>query len=198
MARSRMRIRALDVAVTLVAACLCVTPFIPGSQAGSLYETGLSVDQEVKQTALISKPLSGRFDLKRSGRTSGEVNWDVYSSAGDGFKLVVSADGTPAMRDSVAGSYISDYSSALNTWSVLSGERRFGFSASGAKALGVYEQGKKFRGFAGGAAIEISRRREGPVAVTRTTLVLRSEFDSPLPSSARPRASITGTAMLNM
>lgn len=188
----------LDIAVTLVAMCLCASPFIPRSHAGNLSETGVKVDQKVKQTALITKPLSGRFDYSRSGVSTGQVSWDVYSSAGEGFKLVVSTDGTPAMRDSAAGSVINDFSTSLSGWSVGGGDRRFGFSSTGDAAISSYESGTRYRGFQGAQGLEIARRRKGPIAVTRTTLKLRGEFTNPLPSNARPKVLVIGTAMLNL
>lgn len=203
MAIRRTRRRALDVFVVLVAACLIAWPLLPSSTAATvgsaLREDGVTVDEKVKQSALISQPLNGEFSLSRTGKTVGHVDWDVYTSANEGFKLSVSTDGTPAMRDSAAGSVVGDYRDDPAAWSVGAGDRRFGFSSEGDQALpSIYGQGTKWRGFSGRKPIEVARRRTGPVAVTRTKVWLASEMRSPLPSTARPKTWIIATAMMNI
>jgi hypothetical protein len=203
MKRIRTRRRTIDTLVVLASLCLMAWPFLTPTQAavvgGLIQETQVGVDQSVKQSALISQPLNGDFDMKWSGKSVGKVDWDVYTSANEGFKLSVSSDGTPAMRDKNGSSTVNDYQTKPSSWSVGSGDRRFGFSSEGPQALeNIYDQGKKWRGFTGKVPIEVARRRTGPVSVTRTTVWFAAEMRAPLPSSARPRSWVVATAMMNI
>ena len=158
----------------------------------------MTVDQTVNQAAVISMPLDGTFDINKNGLEIGSVDWEVYTSADEGFKLTVSSDGTPAMRDSAGGNSISDYRSDLASWSVAANDRRFGFSAKGDNALSGYGEGTKWRGFKGRRALEVARRRKGPISMTRTTVRLASEMRRALPASSKPHTSLTATAMKNI
>lgn len=198
MPRPWPRRRFLDLAVTIVAVGLCAAPFVPIGSA-SFVETPVTVDQRVKQMSLISMPQDGSFTPKRAGRAHGSVGWDVYTSDTRGFKLVVSAPRSPAMRETSSGTSIADFGDPRG-WAVGRKGRAFGFSALGTQALSGYSSGKIWRGFKGERAIEIARRRQGATPTTRTTLKLTSEMgdDAGFPSSARLSASVTATVLVNV
>lgn len=193
----QLRRRVPDALVTIVAVALCAAPFVATTQA-SLVDVPIVVDQKVRESAVVSKPLQGNFDSDRSGKSVGKLDWEVYTSAGEGFKLTVATDKEPAFRDSGSTAKVDDYSSTPVPWSVGAGERKFGFSAEGDRALGVYDQGTKWRGFNGTRGIEVARRRTGPARMTRTTIWLTSEMRNPLPSDANPEAFVTATASVNL
>lgn len=199
----RLRSRMFDVVVAAVCFGCIAAPFVASAFAEKrpLVETSANVDQKVLQSAMISNPLNGSFRVDGSGRADGQVDWDVYTSADEGFKLSVATDRTPAMRDGNSGVDVDDYAAGKETpisWDVGSGEREFGFSAMGAYATSGYSSGSKWRGFTGEQGVEIARRTEGPVALSRTTLRLRAEFGDALPSGARPTVNITGTAVIHL
>lgn len=201
MARRRLRARSLDAVILTVAIACLSTPFMAGSTAAPhdpLLETGMTIDQRVRQSGLISYPLNAAFDVGRSGKSTGKIDWDVYSSSAQGFKLSISADGTPAMRDDAAGASIADYGASPSAWSVGAGDRRFGFSATGTEVLNGYDGGTKWRGFVGRRSIEVARRTGGAAAATRTTVKLAAEMNSALPAKAKPKAWIVATAMTNL
>lgn len=193
----KLRKRVPDTMVALIALALIVTPFVAVSEA-SLVDVPITVDQKVHETAMVSKPLQGNFDVSNTGKSVGKLNWDVYTSAGEGFKLTVATDAVPALRDTVTGAKVTDYASSLSDWNVGSSDRRFGLSAEGERVLAAYGQGSKWRGFEGTRGIEVARRRTGPARMTRTTLWLASEMRSPLPAIAAPNAYITATASVNL
>lgn len=186
-----------DVVVVLVAAALCCAPFVSNVSAGSLTDIPLTVDQSVKEITMISKP-DGSFNVDNSGRSTGKIAWDVYTSFGQGFQLSVRTDAIPALRDANGKATISDYTSTLSPWSVSNGDRKFGFTVKGKQALSIYDSGSMFRGFEGTKPIQISRRRGGPIGNTETDLMITSEFDEPLPSGSSPRLYIAGTVTVNL
>lgn len=189
--------RALDLVVVLCALALMSVPFWPSSNAATS-SVPVTVDQEVRNTAMISRPVNGSFKADLDGKSNGKIDWVVYSSADEGFKLVVSSDRRPAMRDTKSSTSIADYGSSPKAWSVGSSDRRFGFSAQGDQALDAYGGGSKWRGFTGTRSIEIARRRKGPVALTTTSVMLASEMRRPLPSNAKPHATVVATVMQNL
>ncbi|MBC7644775.1 MAG: hypothetical protein H7123_06590 [Thermoleophilia bacterium] len=198
--RGRARLRRADVAVLLVAIMLCALPFMPSVHAAgnSLVQSQINVDQKVRPAAMISQPQDAAFHAGRSGKSSGAIGWDIWTSSADGYKLVVSSDQTPAMQDRQADSSIGDMLADPAAWSVGSNERRFGFSARGVQALNRYGNGSQWRGFRGTRGIEISRHTGSSVALTRTWLRVASEFNSALPAGARPVAHVTATAVPNL
>ncbi len=198
-----MRIRLLDIVIATVCVACVGAPFIAYGAAASknsrpsLAETSGSVDQRVLQTGMISHPLNGTFEKGTSGQVEGSIQWDVYTTAGTGVKLLVAADRSPAMREPKSGTDIPDYGSTVTPWSVGKGERRFGFSIIGALGMSKYADGKKWRGFDGLKPVEVGRRRAS-VPVTRSTIRLRADLGSGLPSDATPTATIQAIAVTNL
>ena len=199
MSSLRMRNRLLDLAVaTVCVACVCA-PMLPivNAASPSVVESGGSVNQKVLQGGIISNPLNGSFESGRSGVLDGSVQWDLYSTAREGMKLMVSSDRSPAMRDAESSTDVTDYASTLEAWSVDSNANRFGMTAMGGLTLGRFDGGRKWRGFSGKKQIEVGRRGS-PNAKTRTTIKLRAELGAGLPANARPTANIRATAVLNL
>lgn len=197
MSPRRMRSRLLDLAVATVCVACIAAPALPSVfAADSVVESGGHVDQKVLEGGIISNPLNGSFESGGSGMKDGSVQWDLYTTAKGGMKLVLSSDRDPAMRDAANGVDIGDYSSTLGTWSVSGSDRRFGFSASGAMAMKAFDEGRKWRGFDGRRGIEVARRG-GPTGRLRTTVRLRAEFESSLGSKSRPTANVIATAVPN-
>lgn len=200
MGSRRLRSRLLDLAVT-AGCCACVlAPLLPVVHAAerAVVESGGHLDQSVVQSGIISHPLNGTFERRSSGVADGSVQWDLYSSANDGIKLLVSSDRDPAMRDAANGVDVDDLGADPAAWKVSNGDRRFGFSASGPLVLSRFDSGAKWRGFDGARSIEVARRGNGPVPTTRTTVKLRAEYAAPLASAARPTATINATAVVNL
>lgn len=201
MSPRRLRLRLLDLAVTTVCIACVAAPFLATSNAAddgtAVFESTSVIDQRVLAGGVISNPLNGTFEAGGSGTRDGSVAWDVWGSGSDGLKLVVSTVRSPAMRDSKNGIDVPDYGSTPETWSVASGDRRFGMTVVGALSLGRFGDGSKWRGFDGGRAIEVSRRA-APTPRTRTTIKLRAQFASALPAGARPTATIRATALPNI
>jgi hypothetical protein len=197
-----MRSRLLDLAVaTVCVACLCA-PMLPSVLAAdspepSVVESGGAVDQKVLQAGVISNPLNGSFDTGASGKQSGSIQWDVYSSSPDGLKLLISTDRTPAMRDATHDVDVPDYGDTPSDWSVGANDRRFGFSVVGGIALSRFGDGTKWRGFDGKRPVEVARRGAA-MPVTRTTIKLQSEFGAALASDSKATANIRATAVLNL
>jgi hypothetical protein len=192
-----MRSRLLDLAVATVCVACVAAPALPFVHAqDSVVESGGSVDQRVLEGGVISNPLNGSFESGGAGIRDGSIQWDVYTTAARGMKLVVSSDRTPAMRDAANGVDVADYGSTPSSWSVSGSDRRFGMSAVGPMALSAFEDGRKWRGFSGRSGIEVARRG-APTGRTRTTLRLRAQFASSLGSNARPTATVYATAVPN-
>jgi hypothetical protein len=197
-----MRSRLLDLAVaTVCVGCVCA-PLLPIVNAASgpsnpVVESGGSVDQRVVEGGIISSPLNGSFDSGGSGLVDGTIQWDLYSTAARGMKLVVSSDRTPAMRDAANGIDVPDQGASYDRWSVSGSDRRFGVSAMGPIALSRFDEGRRWRGFDGRRGIEVARRG-APIGRVRTTVRLRAEFGSSLPSNARPTANVIATAVPNI
>jgi len=184
----------------MVAITLISLPFLPSVHAAdtSLVQAQLNIDQTVRPVAMISQPQDADFQIDHSGKSTGAIGWDIWTSAPEGYKLVVSSDRTPAMQDSQAGASIGDMLGDPNTWNVGANDRRFGFSARGDQTLNRYGNGSQWRGFTGTRGIEISRHTGSSVALTRTWLRLASEFGAALPSNAHPVAHTTATAVPNL
>jgi hypothetical protein len=198
-----MRFRLLDYVVAAVCAACVAAPVLTVAVSSAadvqapVAESGGSVDQKVLQSGIMSFPLNGTFDKDRSGVANGSVQWDLYTTASDGMKLVLSSDRVPAMRDAQNGIDIPDEGAGPDGWSVGSGQRAFGFTVLGDLALGKFGDGTKWRGFDGKRAVEIGRKGT-LVGRTRTTVRLRAEFAQALPSDARPTANIRATAVANL
>lgn len=201
----RTRSRLLDLAVTSVCVACVGAPLLPivnaatrsDGASGVVMESGGSVDQRVVGGGMISNPLNGSFESGGSGMVDGSFQWDMYSTARGGMKLVLSSDRSPAMRDSANGIDIGDLSSTADTWSVDNGDRRFGISAVGGLALSRFDDGRKWQGLEGKRAVEVARRG-GPIAKTRTTVRLRAQFTASLPANARPTLNLRATAVPNL
>ena len=199
MTRPRARIRIVDFIVTMVAMGLIMAPVTSSSFAADpQLVQPMSVTQEVVNTVGASRPVTGNFDVDRNGVSTGSITWDAWATANGGFKLTVNSDRSPAMSDTSSGISIADYSTALSTWGIGAGERRFGFSAQGKQALAAYDDGRKWRGFSGSNPIEVARRRAGAVAQTRTEVLLRTEMKSALPAGSKPEANVIGTVTENL
>lgn len=204
MARSTVRIiraRLCDTALVMGAVALLATPVLPmGRAAGPVIEHGISVDQVVKPTAMISMPIDGEFRVSRSGKSVGSVKWDVYTSARDGYKLAVSSKAAPALwDDSSSGARVDDYGHSPKAWAVDAGQRRFGFSASGSRALSDFDgDGRRWRGFDGKRSIEVARYRGGATPLSRTTVWLAAEMRDPLPAGARMNGRLIATTTVNL
>ncbi|MCW2922605.1 MAG: hypothetical protein JWM98_9 [Thermoleophilia bacterium] len=196
-----LRARLLDLAVASVCVACVGAPLMGVGFAAnpdpSVVESGGTVDQKVLQSGIISNPLNGSFGGARSGKVDGSIQWDVYSTASDGMKLVVMSDGAPAMRDAKNGVDVPDYGASPSEWAVGSNDRRFGFSVVGGLGLSRFEDGKKWRGFNGKRPVEIGRRANA-IPVTRTTVKLRAEFAKGLADDARPTANVRAIAVLNL
>lgn len=198
-----MRSRLLDLAIATVCVACVAAPLLPVTFAasavgGTVLESSGVVDQKVAQTGVISKPLNGRFGSGTSGTVDGQVQWEVYSSAASGIKLLLSTDRDPAMRDATSGVDIPDTSSTAAPWSVGSGARAFGFTAFGGVAsISRFDGGQAWRGFEGTRSVEVGRRT-APLGRSRTTVRLRAEFGAPLASNARPTATIRATEVVNL
>jgi hypothetical protein len=201
MSPRRLRSRLLDLAVTTVCIACLAAPFLSTTNAAdagdAVVESSSVIDQKVLAGGVISNPLNGAFEAGGSGTRDGSVSWDVWGTGSDGLKLVVSTNRSPAMRDGKNGIDIADYGSTPETWSVGATERRFGMTVVGTLSLGRFGDGSKWRGFDGGRAIEASRRA-APTPRTRTTIKLRAQFGSALPTDARPSATIRATAVPNL
>lgn len=194
-----MRSRLLDLAVaTVCVACVCA-PLLPTVIAATpaVVESGASVDQKVLQAGYISNPLDGTFEAGHSGTVEGSFTWSQYTSGRKGAKLVISSDRTPAMRDANNSIDIADYGANPVTWSVGGSDRKFGFTAVGAIALNRFADGRNWRGFDGKEGLEVARRGNA-FGAARTTIRIRAEFSSALPSDARPTANIRATALPNL
>lgn len=196
-----LRMRLLDLAVATVCVACVAAPTLPVVHAArsgsSIVESGATVDQRVLPTGVLSSPINGTFEKGTSGTLDGSVQWDMYSSAKNGMKLLISADRTPALRDAGSGTTVADYRATPSRWSVTGANRRFGFSVTGPASLSRFGEGAKWRGFDGSRAIEIARRSE-VVPQTRTTVRLRAELGAPMATSARLTAGIRATAVTNL
>jgi hypothetical protein len=177
--------------------CAPLLPMVGASETSpALVESGGTVDQRVIEGGIISNPLNGSFESGHRGTVDGSIQWDLYSTARDGMKLLVSSDRTPALRDAKNGIDVPDYASTLGSWKVSGDRRAFGFSVAGPLTLSRFDGGSKWRGFDGTRSIEVARRG-APIARTRTTVQLRGEFSSALPSDARATANVIATAVPN-
>lgn len=198
-----MRSRLLDLAVATVCVACVAAPLLPVVNAAdsgpppAVVESGSSVDQRVLESGIISNPLNGSFESGTRGQVDGQLQWDLYSTAVGGMKLLVSTDRDPAMRDSKNGVDIGDYGSSYTSWNVSDSDRRFGVSARGDITLSRWDDGRKFRGLSGTRPIEVARRG-APVGRERTTLRMRAEFGRALDSDARPTVNIFMTAVPNL
>lgn len=198
-----MRARLLDLAVTTVCVACIAAPVLPivyaaGSSSNPVVqESGGTVDQKVLEGGVISNPLNGSFDTGRSGVVNGSLQWDVYTTARDGIKLLVSTDRSPAMRDPQNGIDVDDLGDTPAAWSVAAADRRFGFTAAGELSLERFSSGTLWRGFSGTRSVEVGRRGTA-TARTRTTVKLRAEFGTAIPSDGRPAATVVATAVPNL
>lgn len=195
----RLRLRLLDLAVASVCLMLVGIPFIASSSAleSSINENTVDADLRVPQTGIISHPQKGSFAATRSGIVDGSVEWDIYSTASSGMKLVVSSTRSPALRDTQNGIDVTDVDGTLGGWSVAKGERRFGFSAVGNLVLARYGDGGKWRGFDAGNSIEVARKG-GIIPRSTVTVKLRAEYDAALPGNAKPNVNVAATAVANL
>ncbi|MCW2972898.1 MAG: hypothetical protein JWN72_1171 [Thermoleophilia bacterium] len=198
MSPRRFRLRLLDLVVTFACMACVAVPFVAISHAEERpqVEIGGDVDQSVASSGMLSYPIAATFQAGGSGTVNGSVQWDLFTTSTDGMKLTVSSDRTPAMRDAQNGIDIGDYGAEPKAWSVDGSARRFGFTVQGDIALGRFA-GDKWRGFEGGTSVEVGRKKS-PLAQTRTTVKLRGEFSSALPSDAKPTANIYATAVVNL
>lgn len=197
----RWRSRGIDLGLLIGAIVLIATPFAPGLNAASpVLERSVSVDQRVKPTAVISLPFDGNFQVPRTGRSIGSVKWNVYTTAQQGYKLVISTTSKPALRDTNGSQRVDDFGRRIGDWSVPAGERRFGFSAAGDRAIDSYSSGsqRQWRGFDGTLPAEIARFRSGALPASTTTLWLTAEMKRSLPASARMRGAVIATALTNL
>ena len=199
MSPRRLRLRLLDLTITIVCLACVAVPFIAMSQAadGSQIESGGDVDERVTESGSISYPLNGSFGSGTSGVVNGALQWDIYSTSANGMKLLVSSDRTPTLRDAQNDIDVPDYAAAPAAWAVDASSRRFGFTSVGTIALGRYGDGDLWRGFAGANPVEVARKTSA-LPLTRTTVRLRGEFGTALPSDARPTATLLGTAVVNL
>jgi hypothetical protein len=198
----KLRARGMDTALVATALVLIATPLLPvGNAAPPVLERGITVDQRVKPTAMISMPIDGDFQISRSGKSTGSVKWDIYTTARQGYKLAVNSVATPALWDDSSNKEtVGDYDAEPKAWAVGAGDRRFGFSATGTRVLSEYDASgdKRWRGFNGKRPIEVARYRGGALPVSRTTVWLASEMRNPLPASARMNGLLVATAMVNL
>lgn len=190
------RRRLLDAAVTLVAVALCTAPFV-GQGLASVSDTPIAVDQVVLENVLISQPLNGAFALRGSGRSTGGVEWDVYTSSERGYKLVVATSSRPALFDAKRGAGVPDLGGKLQRWTDSSARRRFGFTARGAHAMTPFGSGTRWRGFDGARGLEVARHTAASSS-TRTSVQVSAELRSPLPAGTRPTAHVFATAVGNL
>jgi hypothetical protein len=198
MIRRRLHRRSIDVAVVLTAVVLCTWPLL-GVGSAAVATQQLHVDQKVRQAVSITKPLDGAFVASKTGRANGSVSWEASTTNETGYKLVVSSDGTPALRDAAGNADVADMSWTPGAWSVGSSDRRFGFSATGDDADNEYGgNGDRWRGFRGRKTTEVARNRSGARPMTRTRVKLASEMGLDLPSSSNPEATVVATAMVNL
>ena len=199
--RARARSRGADVIVTLVAMALIAAPFLTATHAASnspLVQAQVDVDQRVRAAAMISQPQDSDFHVATTGRSTGVVGWDIWTSSPDGYKLDVTSDQVPAMQDGRSSTTVGDLGIDLGPWSVGANDRRFGFSARGDQALNRFDNGTSWRGLTGTRGIEVARHTGGSVALTRTWVRLAAEMGSALPSGAHPTAHVTATAVPNL
>ncbi len=190
--------RLLDCGVMVVAIALVTVPFIPRGSA-ALIEQPVTVHQRVKQAAFISLPQAQSGMRARTGkRTTAEVSWRVFSTAGEGYKLVISTNRRPAMSDRRSGAEVEDLPSTLQPWRTVRDSRRFGFTAGGRHSLDSFRDGRYWRGLDGRRGVEVARRRSGPVAQSTTNVRFASEIRDPLPEGARPKAYVLATATINL
>lgn len=199
MSPRRLRIRLLDIAVASLCVACVGAPFIPLSEAveATLGESGGDIDQRVLQAGVISYPLNGAFGGATSGTADGSTQWDLYSTAADGMKLVVQSDRSPALRDGANGIDIADLAAAPAPWSVASTDRRFGFTAMGPLSLSAYAGGDKWRGLSGTRSVELARE-DKPSGRSRTTVRWRAEYAQPLAAGATPTANVFVTGVVNL
>jgi hypothetical protein len=199
MSPRRLRLRLLDLAVTIVCLACVAVPFIAMSQAadGSQIESGGDVDERVLEAGSISNPLNGTFGSGVSGIVNGALQWDIYSTSANGMKLLISSDRTPTLHDAQNGIDVPDYGAAPAAWAVDASSRRFGFTSVGTIALGRFDDGGLWRGFAGATPVVVARKTT-ELPLTRTTVRLRGEFATALPGDARPTANLLGTAVVNL
>ncbi len=200
MVHPRPRIRAADVLVVAVSMALCLAPLGIHAMAApsSTLDQPLSATQEVAASVGIGRPVTGSFTPSSSGMSTGQVTWDAWATSNGGFKLTVHTNREPAMQSSSGAVTVDDQGATPSAWSVPAGQRRFGFSVRGEHALAAYQGGNRWRGFQGARPIEASRRRGGAAAQTRTTIRLRSEMRSALPSGTRVSAHVVGTVTENL
>lgn len=194
--RSHIR-RGLDLLVAVTSLALVAWPFV-GASSAALVQRQLHVDQRVRDSVSITRPLDGAFTAKHSGRSRGSVGWAASTTAGTGYKLVVSSDSAPALHDASGSNDVNDLDWSLGSWSVDGSHRAFGFSATGEDALGSYGSGGKWRGFRGARTTEVARDRHGARPMTRTDVPLSSEMGASLPSSSNPDVTVVATAMANL
>lgn len=199
MTARRLRSRLLDLAVASACLLLVGAPFVASSSAleSSITENTVDADLSVPQVGIISSPIKGSFPAGKSGIVDGSVSWEIYSSASNGMKLVVSSTRSPALRDEANNIDVADFSATPGGWSVAGTDRKFGFSAVGALVLARYNDGGGWRGFDGANGIEVARKG-GVIPRTLTTVKLRGEYGAALPSDARPSASVAATAVVNL
>jgi hypothetical protein len=200
MARLRLRRRAADLAVTLVAVALCAAPLLPQVWADSatMVQRQIAVNEQVAASSTISEPWGGSFAASPSGKSVGAISWSVFTTNPAGYKLVLSTTSVPAMHDRNSSNVINDQPASPAPWSVAAGDRRFGFSAVGPDALHVFSGGSDWRGFEGVHGIEASHNRDGAAGMSTTTVRVASEMRSPLESNAKLHAWILATATVNI
>src|SRR4051812_7466911 len=119
MSPRRIRLRLLDLVVTLVCAAVVAVPFVASSLADNSrptqLESGGDVDQRVAESGVIPNPITPTFSANANG-LSGSIQWDVYTTSTAGMKLAISSDRTPALRDAQSGTDIPDYTSDPKSW----------------------------------------------------------------------------------
>ncbi|GBE57915.1 hypothetical protein BMS3Abin01_00842 [bacterium BMS3Abin01] len=133
------------------------------------------------------------------GSAENSATWTVATNNDAGYKLEVSASGTPAMTkggDSFAD--LVDGGTPI-PWSVASADSAFGFSAEGtatsSSLWGTPSTGSgKYRGFSGGTAIEVAND-SNETSGEDTTIYFKAEVGaSHLQASGSYAANLTVTA----
>jgi hypothetical protein len=129
------KVAALSALVVLILIC----GFLTAESSGLLAEAAtapvnvfLEVQSGISITAdLANVNMSTALNITGSNEAVGTTTFNVVTNDNNGYTLGVSASTRPAMT--TGGLSIADYSTTTNpsTWSVASGDARFGFSATG-------------------------------------------------------------------
>ncbi|MHB8793747.1 MAG: hypothetical protein ACYC6O_10500 [Thermoleophilia bacterium] len=176
----RFTVKAASLAVTTMVLVLVLASAVYGAQASDPLDVNVTVDNFIS----ISSP--GDVALANiagsGGSSESNATWQVATNNDLGYKLELSATGSPAMTKGTDS--FADYTGP-GVWSIVANESAFGFSVNGTNG---------FQGFSGATPIEIANS-PNETAGDDTTVYFRAEVGaSHLQASGSYAANLTVTA----